>query len=147
MLLGMPTSVLSAGFSLRFAFRQRFWTGCMYYLQKLPWIYIFQETFPPVCWENVQGPEIRIISEKCLSLALLLLTSCSPFLARTEHSNFKEKPFAYILHLQKSWTAQFPRSSLEEPCSARAPWRDTELGRPSAVLHLEAGWKVKAAAF
>lgn len=52
--------------------------------------------FPPVCWENVQGPEMRIISEKCLSLALLLLTSV---LARTEHSKFKEKLFADIPHL------------------------------------------------
>lgn len=59
----------------------------------------FRILFPPVHWENIQGPEMRIISKKCLSLALLLLTSYSPLLARTAHSNFKEKPFADILHL------------------------------------------------
>lgn len=102
---------------------------------------------PPAHWENIQGPEIFIIFQKCLSLALVLLSSYSPLLARTEHFNLKEKPFADILCspvLGRRILLQLLRGALpsEGPVEGHA-----ELGRASAVLRLKVGQKVKAAAF
>ena len=93
-------------------------------------------------WENVQGPEICIISQKCLSSALLLLSSYSPLLARTEHFNFKEKPFADVLHspvLGHRILLQLLRGALlsKGPVEGHA-----ELGRP--LLRFVLKWDGKS---
>lgn len=94
---------------------------------------------PPAHWENIQRPAISIISQKLLSRALLL-SSQSPLLAGTEHFNIKEKPVLGLQILLQLLGGALPSDGSVEG--------HTELGRPSAVLHLKkVGQKVKAAAF
>lgn len=83
MLLGTPTFVLSAGLSLRLPLDKGFEQDACTVCKSCYEFTFFRRLFPPVFWETIQGPEMRIISKTCLSLALLLLTSYSPLLART----------------------------------------------------------------